>query len=161
MCRSWRNVRMSSMRIWSPSGSSTYRSGCVRRSTRAWSPSSSAAKSSARSRLPTPDGPCRRYACAGPSASAADSRRLASCCSDTASKSLTNHLRELVCGPAAVERDDPVGETVGELAVCGVDGRVKVRAFPLEPVGRACSPRSLVGVEQQQDGEVGHEALDD
>ena len=63
--------RMSSMRIWSPSGSSTYRSGCVRRSTRAWSPSSSAAKRSARSRLPTPGGPCRRYACAGPSASAA------------------------------------------------------------------------------------------
>ena len=40
-------------------------------------------------RLPTPCGPWKRYACAGPSSSAASSSRFASCCSGTRSNLLT------------------------------------------------------------------------
>jgi argininosuccinate lyase len=52
--------RTASIRIWSPKGSSTYRSGCVRRSTRGSPPSSSDANASAVARLPTPAGPLKR-----------------------------------------------------------------------------------------------------
>src|SRR5947209_4992443 len=161
MCRSWRSSRMSSIRIWSPSGSSTYRSGWVRRSTRAWSPRSSAAKRSARSRLPTPEGPCKRYACAGPSTSAAFGRRFASCCSDTASKSLTDHLRQLLGGAPAVEGDDALGETLGELPVRRVDASVELGALALEPVRLCDAPPRLRRVDQKEDGQVRHEVLDD
>ena len=61
----------------------------------------------AAARLPTPGGPWSRYACAGPSASAASSRRFASGCSGTSAKALTNLLRDLR-GPGAGPVDDDV-----------------------------------------------------
>ena len=50
-------------------------------------------------RLPTPGGPWKRYACAGPSASAASSSRFASACSGKPWKRVTHLLRDLVGGP--------------------------------------------------------------
>ena len=44
----------------------------------------------AAARFPTPGGPWKRYACAGPSASAARSRRFASACSGKLSKTSTD-----------------------------------------------------------------------
>ena len=95
------------MRIISPSASITCRSGCVRASTRRGSPSSSPASACAATRLPTPAGPWKRYACAGPSASAASSRRFASSCSGTSAKVAMDLLGELVDGTRAVDDDVP------------------------------------------------------
>ena len=57
MWRSRRSSRTSSILIWSPCGSSTYRSGCARRETRSPSLSSSPANAIAARRFPTPAGP--------------------------------------------------------------------------------------------------------
>ena len=59
------------MRIMSPSGSTTRRSGCVRSTTRRASPSCAPANANAAAVLPTPAGPWKRKACASPSPSAA------------------------------------------------------------------------------------------
>src|SRR5439155_7737208 len=124
-------------------------SGWERRSTRAWSPRSSAAKRRARPRLPTPEGPCRRYACAGPSASAAESRRFASCCSDTAANAVKDHLGELRGRQPAVDGDDALRKPLRELAVGGVDTAAKVGSLPLEPVGPRHAPVCLSRVDQE------------
>src|SRR5262245_51702114 len=81
-------------------------------------PSSSRANARASGRLPTPGGPWKRYACAVPSASAASSRRFASCCSRTESSKLIPHLlRELLDRLRRVERDAPLRERRHDLPV--------------------------------------------
>ena len=159
MCRSRRISRTASIRIWSPSGSSTYRSGCERRSTRGSPPSSSDANASAVARLPTPAGPWKRYACAGPSPSAARRSRFASSCSGTLSKLVEHLLRDLARRARAVDRRDPLGEDLGELAVGGVDPRAEVVVLALDPVALgADAPRRLGRVDEQQEGAVGQDA---
>src|SRR5207302_5270451 len=142
MCRSRRSARTSSIRIWSPTGSTRYRSGWTPLVTRLWSEGadsaappgelagfarelgsiSSAANASAAVRLPTPRGPWKRYACAGPSTSAARRRRFASCCSGKLSNPSMHDLRELRGRERRVEREDPLGKELGELPVGAVDG---------------------------------------
>src|SRR4051812_48111940 len=121
MCRSRRSSRTGSMRIWSPSGSRTYRSGCARRETRPGSPRSAPANAIAARRFPTPRGPWKRYACAGPSASPALRRPLASSCSGEVSKVSMDFLGDHVCLGRPVEHDDTLGEDLGDLAVGAVD----------------------------------------
>src|SRR5919199_262612 len=128
MCRSRRRSRIASMRIWSPSGSNTYRSGWARLSTRSGEPSSSAANATAAARLPTPGGPCSRYACAGPSASAARSRRFASGCSGKLSNLSTDLHGEVAGRLRAVERDHPLGKHRGQLPIGPVHGGAVVTA---------------------------------
>src|SRR5690242_13779010 len=117
MCRSRRNSRIASMRIISPSAASSYRSGWNSRSVA----SSARAKVRATSRFPTPGGPWKRYACAGPSRNAASISRAASACSKECADVLTNLLGDLVGGPCAVDADDPLREARDERAVALVD----------------------------------------
>src|SRR3954471_19011760 len=134
MCRSRRISRTASIRIWSPSGSSTYRSGWERRSTRASPPSSSDANATAVARLPTPAGPWKRYACAEPSLRAAASRRFASSCSGTLSKLVEHLLGDLAWRPLAVDGRDPLREGLRELPVGGVDAGPEVVVLALDTV---------------------------
>src|SRR4029450_11442408 len=159
MCRSWRSSRMASIRIWSPSGSSTYRSGCARRSTRPGSPSSAPANPSAARRFPTPGGPWKRYACAGPSARAASSRRRASACSGKPWKPVTHLLRDLVGGLRSIDRRDSTGEGRAQLAVRLVDLSQELPPLALDPVtGRPGATPRLLGIDEQQEGHVGKDA---
>src|ERR687884_1084048 len=160
MCRSRRRSRMASMRIWSPSGSSTYRSGWARRSTRSGDPSSSAANATAAAVLPTPGGPWSRYACAGPSASAARSRRLASGCSGKVSNLSTDLHGEVSGRLRSVEPADPLREHRGQLPIGPVDGGAKVTALALDAVEVVAGPpRRLVRVEEDEERAVGEEPL--
>src|SRR5436190_1808821 len=134
MWRSRRNSRIASIRIWSPSGSSTYRSGCVRRSTRGSRPSNSEAKASAVARLPTPGGPWKRKACAGPWASAAASKPFASTCSGTLSKLIQDLARDLAGRARAVDGRDPLRERLRKLPVGLVDPGAELLA-ELGPAG--------------------------
>src|SRR5947207_1700496 len=159
MCRSRRSSRMSSMRIWSPTGSSTYTSGWARRCTRSGSPISCAAKATAAARLPTPGGPWKRYACAGPSASAARSRRLASACSGKLSNASTDLLRDLVGAAVAIHRLDSIRKHLGQRTVRLVDGAVERLPLALDPVGRRAAPRSDLGLDEDEEGAVGQQPV--
>src|SRR5919198_1348100 len=153
MCRSRRRSRIASM-----SGSRMYRSGWARRSTRSGEPSSSAANATAAARLPTPGGPWSRYACAGPSASAARSRRFASGCSGKLSNLSTDLHGEVAGRLRPIERDDPLGEHRGQLSIGPVHGGAKVTAFALDTVGIAAGPpRRLSRVEEDQEGAIREE----
>src|SRR3954465_14988808 len=134
MCRSRRISRTASIRIWSPSGSSTYRSGCERRSTRASPERSADAKASAVARLPPPAGPWKRYACAGPSERAARRSRLASSCSGTLSKLVEHPLGDLARRALAVYRLDSLRKEPGQLTVGGVDAHAEVVVLALDAV---------------------------
>ena len=90
----------------------------------------------AAARLPTPAGPWKRYACAGPSSSAARRSRLASACSGTFANVLHDLLRDVVDGTRAVDGDDPLREEAGELAVALVD-EAQERRRPPARSGRA------------------------
>src|SRR5438093_2509585 len=179
MCRSRRNSRIASIRIWSPSGSSTYRSGCARRSTRPRTrslamrseavaalparppapPSSAPANPSAARRFPTPGGPWNRYACAGPSARAASSRRRASACSGKPWKPVTHLLRNLVRGRRGVEHRDPARKRRAQLPVGLVHLAQELVALALDPVtGRPRAALSLLGIDERQEGHVGKDA---
>src|SRR5829696_2615265 len=161
MCRSRRSSRIGSMRIWSPSGSSTYRSGCEPRCTRPRSPSTSTASSYAARRLPTPVGPWKRYACATPSARAARSRRLASSCSGSELKLSADEICHLLGRSTGLDRDDPLGEALGQLAVGRIDARAELAVFALDPVGVAAGPpRGRGRVDQQQERAVRQNTLD-
>src|SRR5947199_7774752 len=161
MCRSRRISRTASIRIWSPSGSSTYRSGWVRRPTRGSPESSSEANASAVACLPTPAGPWKRYACAGPSASAAARRRLASPCSGMLSNTLEDLLCDLAGRPRPVDRHDPPREGCRELPVGLGDPSAEGVVLALDPVaGLAQPPRRPLGIEQQQKGAVGKDPAD-
>src|SRR4051794_35307258 len=158
MCRSRRSARISSIRIWSPTGSSAYTSGCAPRSTRSGSPSSSAANARAAARLPTPGGPCRRYACAGPSASAARRRRFASACSGSGSNASKNRLRQVAGGGRRVEGLDPAGGEGGQPAGGRGGPRPETARPRLDPVGSVGLARGRLGrVEQEQERAVGQE----
>src|SRR5918994_1893506 len=134
MCRSRWSARISSIRIISPSASSAKRSGCVPASTRRSSPSSSPAKARAAARLPTPAGPWKRYACAGPSFTAAASRSRASGCSANALKLTLDPLRERVGVERTVEHDHAVREQLGQLLVPARDSVVEGGVLALDPV---------------------------
>src|SRR5919109_4152327 len=138
-----------------------YRSGCVRASTRRSSPRSAAANANAAVRLPTPGGPCSRYACAGPSVRAAARRRIASGCSGTSAKRAIDLLRELLGRASGIQDHDPLRKSLRELPVAGVDARVKVVALPFEPVAlsRQTAP-DRARIEQEQEGSVRHQPLD-
>src|SRR5207244_8760393 len=161
MGRSCLSPRIASIRIWSPSGSSTYRSGCKPRSTRAVSPSSSAANAVAMVRFPTPGGPWKRYACASASSSAARSRRLASGCSETFSNASKDLLRD-VCGRAAsVDRLDPLRKRCRQQTISVGDLPPELLVFPLDPVAVPADPaRGLVRVDLEQEGAVGQSLAD-
>src|SRR5206468_1056632 len=142
---------MSSIRIISPSGSRRYRSGWERVKTRRSSPSTWAANANAAVRFPTPAGPCRRYACAPPSPSAAASSRFASGCSGTDAKRSIHLLRELVGGPRRIEYDDALREAGGQLAVPRRGSSAEVVSLALEPVEVPLDPRRhLARVELEQ-----------
>src|SRR3954451_4984548 len=150
MCRSRRSSRMSSIRIWSPTGSSTYTSGCAPRSTRpaAPPPISCAANATAAARLPTPGGPWKRYACAGPSASAARRSRFGSLCSGKVANASTDLLRDLVGGTVAVHGADALGKHLGERTVRLVDRAVERFPLPLDPVARLPAVERELRVDQ-------------
>src|SRR6185312_3854154 len=150
MCRSRRISRTASMRIWSPSGSSTYRSGCERRPTRGSLSSSSEANATAAARLPTPAGPWKRYACAGPSFRAARRSRFASSCSGTLSKLVEHLLGDLARRARAVDRVDPLREDLRQLAVGSVDACAEVVVLTLDPVGRAADALGRFGRADEQ-----------
>src|SRR5512132_2187623 len=159
MCRSWRSSRIASIRIWSPSGSSTYRSGCARRSARPGSPSSAPANPSAARRFPTPGGPWNRYACAGPSARAASSSRRASACSGKTWELVTHLLRHFLDRLGGVDGHDPAREHGRQLAVRLVDLAQERVALALDPVaGRAGPALSLLRVDDEQEGHIGKDA---
>src|SRR5262245_35707212 len=161
MCRSCRNARIASIRIWSPSGSSTYSSGCARRSTRPGSPSNAPANPSAARRFPTPGGPWNRYACAVPSASAASSSRCASACSGNPWKPIAHLLRNLLDRPRAVEHPDPPRQDRAQLTVRLVDLAQELVALALDPIaGRAGAPPRLLGIDQQKERHVRKDASD-
>src|SRR6476646_2467120 len=161
MCRSWWSARTSSIRIISPSGSRTYRSGCERASTRRASPRSAPANAYAAARSPTPGGPCRRKACAPASASAADKRRFASGCSGTDAKGSIHLLRELVRPSRGIEDDDPLRKTLGELTVPRRSAGTEVVALALEPVVVALDTRRHgTRSELEQEGPVGKHPAD-
>src|SRR5512144_2431772 len=150
MCRSRRSSRTASIRIWSPSGSSTYRSACERRSTRGSLPSSSAANASAVARLPTPAGPWKRYACASPSARAACRSRFASSCSGTLSKLVEHLLRDLARRARAVDGRDSLRKVLGQLPVGRVHTLPEAVRLALDPVAvLAHPPRRLLRVDEQ------------
>src|SRR5919106_3031999 len=102
--------------------------------TRSRSPSSSAAKAIAARRLPTPFGPWKRYACAGPSTSAARRRAFASSCSGSVSKLSTDGLGKLVGTLRPIDRDYALGEDLRKLTVGAVDLRGEFRALALDAV---------------------------
>src|SRR5204862_2776596 len=166
MCRSRRSVRISSMRIWSPSGSSTYRSGWARRSTRPRSPRSSAANANAALLFPTPAGPWKRWACAGPSLIAASSSRFASACSTISSNTRRQLLPDLggdlVPRPGPVERHDPLEEALRDRAVALLHRLAESGALALDPVlGTAAEPLGDGrGVDEQHEGAVREEVGD-
>src|SRR5690242_6981361 len=130
---------------------STYRSGCERRPTRGSLPSSSEANATAAARLPTPAGPWKRYACAGPSFRAARRSRFASSCSGTLSKLVEHLLGDLARRARAVDRVDPLREDLRQLAVGSVDACAEVVVLTLDPVGRAADALGRFGrVDEQQ-----------
>src|SRR2546430_2793910 len=160
MCRSRRSARTSSIRIWSPTGSTRYRSGWTPLVTRLCSPINSAANARAAVRLPTPAGPWKRYACAGPSESAARSRRFASCCSGKLSNASTDLLCDLLGRLLAVDGHDAVGEHRRQLAVRAVDGAVEVFTFALDAVGEACPGRCSRRIDENEDDAVWEQPAD-
>src|SRR4051794_39131330 len=112
---------------------------------------SARANARATSLLPTPGGPWKRYACAGPSRSAASRRRAASGCSEKRANVLTNLLRNLLGGTCTVDRDDPVWLRRGQRAVPRVDLLHELRSLALDPVMIAgCPAERLVGIEQHE-----------
>src|SRR5919199_3644657 len=157
MWRSRRSSRMSSIRIWSPTGSTTYRSGWARRVTRPASPISAPANASAAARFPTPGGPWKRYACAGPSETAARRSRFASGCSGKLSNASMDLAGELGGRLRSVDDDDPVRKHRGELTVCAVDGARKVVALALDPVGRATATPCNLRVDEDEERRVRQE----
>src|SRR4029079_9063010 len=155
MCRSRRNSRMSSIRIWSPTGSLTYRSGCEPRSTRPRSPISSPANAIAVARLPTPGGPWKGSAWSGPaSASAQRSTRFASACSEMFSKMSTDLLVQFIRRPRAVEQDDAIRVLPRDYAVSVGYALPELRSFSLDAVwalSDAFSGRVWIDLEHEGD----------
>src|SRR3954454_17908832 len=155
MCRSRRSSRMASMRIISPSASSSYRSGWNSRSV----PSNERANARATSRLPTPGGPWKRYACAGPSRNAASSMRPASACSEKRTNVLTDLLSDLLGGPLPVERDDAFGVRRSERPKRLVGSLHELRGLALDAVAvPAATATGLSGIDQDEERPIGEQA---
>src|SRR5436305_9979100 len=103
-------------------------SGCTARVV----PISARAKVRATSRLPTPGGPWKRYACAGPSRSAASRRRPASGCSEKRANVLTYLLCDLLRAARTVDGDDAARVGDGERAIGLVDAAHELDALALD-----------------------------
>src|SRR2546430_6720167 len=113
------------------------------------------------SRLPTPGGPWKRYACASPSSSAARSRRLASGCSETFSNASKDLLGD-VCGrTASVDRFYPLWERFRQQTISVGDLPAELLVLSLDPVAvPADATGRLVGVDLEQEGAVGQPLAD-
>ena len=135
------------MRIISPSGSITCRSGCVPASTRRASPRSAPANANAAARLPTPAGPWRRYACAAPSCERRVEQALRS---GLRGASLTRNAHDgappatprcdLVHARGAVDDDVALGIPHRELAVGVGRPLLQLQPVALDPIAVAAHP---------------------
>ena len=153
MCRSRRISRTASIRIWSPSGSSTYRSGCERRSTRGSPPSSSRRRTRARSRACRPR-PARGRGTRAPAPRRAPREqplRLALLRNAVEARQATSSRdlpRRRACRRSV---DDPLREDGRQLAV-GL-GRPRARnsssSRSIRSLGSPHAPRRLLGVDQR------------
>src|SRR5260221_1275980 len=121
---------MASIRIISPSASSSYRSAWNSRSV----PSSERANVLDTSRLPTPGGPWKRYACAGPSRNAASRRRPASRCSEKRANVVTNLLCDRFGRSATVDGNDALRLALGQRPVRSVDAVHELVVLLLDPI---------------------------
>ena len=129
MCRSRRSSRISSIRIWSPSGSSTYRSGCVR------ALDARGRRRAARRRTRSPRAACRPRPGRGRGTRAPAPRRARPRGgawpppAQESSRSVHRDLLGDLARPAACRRRrDPLREQLGELAVGGVDAALELVA---------------------------------
>src|SRR4029079_575197 len=118
---------------------------------------SCAAKATAAARFPTPGGPWKRYACAGPSASAARSSRFASACSGKLSNASTYLLGDLVGRPVAVYGRDALRIHRCERTVRLVDRTMEVVPFALDPVRRLPALACDLWIDDDEESPVGKE----
>src|SRR3954452_5243633 len=132
------------------------RSGFAR-ATGSLPPMSCAANATAAARFPTPGGPWKRYACAGPSASAARSSRFASACSGKLSNASTYLLGDLVGRPVAVYGRDALGIHRCEGTVRLVDRAMEVLPLALDPVRRLPSLECDFWIDHDEEGPVWQE----
>src|SRR3954468_13731924 len=156
MWRSRRSSRIASMRVISPSASSSYRSGWNARVVSR----SSCANALATSDFPTPGGPWKRYACAGPSRSAASRSRAASGCSEKRANVLTDLRGDLFGGTGTFDGDDAVGLGRRERPVGAVDAAHELVALALDPV--VVAPRAAARdgrVEQHEERAVRQQSV--
>src|SRR5213078_769299 len=116
------------------------------------------AKASAAARFPTPGSPWKRYACAGPSASAARSSRFASACPGKVSKASTDLLGDGIGRPVAVHGRDALGIHLGQRTVRLVDRPMVLLPLALDPVGRRTALKGDLGIDQDEEGAVGQKA---
>src|SRR5437867_9867539 len=100
------------------------------------------------SRLPTPGGPWKRYACASPSSSAARSKRFASGCSETFSNASKDLLGDFCGRAASVHRLDPLRKRFREQTISVGDLAAEATVLSLDPVAvLADPPRRLVRID--------------
>src|SRR4051812_42759443 len=121
---------------------------------------SCAANATAAARFPTPGGPWKRYACAGPSASAARSSRFASACSGKLSNASTYLLGDLVGRPVAVYGRDALGIHRCERTVRLVDRAVEAFPLALDPVRGLPPLKCHLWIDEDQEGPVRQEPTD-
>src|SRR5262245_45722603 len=112
------------------------------------------AKASPAARFPTPGGPWKRYACAGPSASAARNSRLASDCSGKLSNASINLLGDAFGVAVSVHGNDAVGEHLGQRTVRRVDGAVELPPLALDPVRRLGALKRHLGIHEHEERPV-------
>src|SRR5262249_40491847 len=103
-------------------------------------------------------GPWKRYACAGPSASAAARRRLASSCSGKVSNAIPDDSRQFGCRARAVELPDSLGEPFREFLVRAPDGGLELDALALDAIRAAAAPRGVLCIEHDEERPVGEQA---
>src|SRR3954452_11362031 len=118
---------------------------------------SCAANATAAARFPTPGGPWKRYACAGPSASAARSSRFASACSGKLANASTYLLGDLVGRPVAVYGRDALGIHRCEGTVRLVDRTVEAFPLALDPVRRLTALKCHLRVDDDEERPVREE----
>ena len=147
MCRSRRSSRIASIRIWSPSGSSTYRSGCARRSTRRVVAEQLRRRTRARRRACRPR-PARGRGTRAPAPRRAPrrSRRFASSCSGKLSKLVdAPPRRSRAAGACRRSSTIRCGKTSAELAVGRVD-RARGSSSPSRSIRSPSAPTRARGL---------------
>src|SRR4029079_6324086 len=150
-----------SIRIIAPSASVTCRSGWVRPSTRRGAPRSAPASARAAGRFPTPAGPWEREACAGPSASAASSRRFASACSGMSANVVTDLRCDLGDASAAVDHDVALSEPCRQRQIRRRPAGPERRPGALDAIALvAHAGERGVDVDLDEERQIGKEAAD-